>query len=279
MKNIFHTKTADLYIRVSTDEQAYHGYSQRSQEALLRQYCLTNNITIRKVILEDHSAKTFNRPEWKKYLTELKKTKCRANLLLFVKWDRFSRNAGDAYQMIGLLRKHGVEPQAIEQPLDLSIPENKIMLAIYLSTPEVENDRRALNISHGMRQAKKEGRHISTAPFGYAKRTNGLNRKYIAIVESEAEILRWAFEQVAQGVFNTEQIYKQAKLKGYTHSKANFWLTLRNPLYIGKIHVPSYKDEDDYWVEGQHTAIIDKPYFTRSNMYWMQESIPPTKPR
>ena len=61
-----------------------------------------------------------------------------------MKWDRFSRNAGDAYQMINILRKLGVEPQAIEQPLDLSVPENKMMLAFYLAAPEVENDIRAL---------------------------------------------------------------------------------------------------------------------------------------
>ena len=41
--------------------------------------------------------------------------------------------------MINQLNKLGVEPQAIEQPLDLNIPENKIMLAFYLAAPEVEN--------------------------------------------------------------------------------------------------------------------------------------------
>ena len=109
-------KTADLYVRVSTDEQADKGYSQRSQEELLRRYCDINKILIGKVILEDHSAKTFNRPEWQKYLIELRKRKGSADLVLFLKWDRFSRNAGDAYQMINTLRKLGVEPQAIEQP-------------------------------------------------------------------------------------------------------------------------------------------------------------------
>lgn len=52
------------------------------------------------------------------------------------KWDRFSRNAGDAYQMINTLRKLGVEPQAIEQPLHLSIPENKMILAFYWPIPK-----------------------------------------------------------------------------------------------------------------------------------------------
>lgn len=261
MKNIFQTQTADLYVRVSTDEQAHQGYSQRSQEGLLRQYCFLHDIMIRKVIHEDHSAKTFNRPEWKKYLIELKKTKNRTNLLLFLKWDRFSRNTGDAYQTIDILHKLGVEPQAIEQPLDLSVPENKMMLAIYLSAPEVENDRRALNVFNGMRRARKEGRYVTSAPYGYANKTDELHRKHIAIIEYEAEILRWAFEQVAEGVFNTEQIFKEAKRKGYNRSKSNFWLALRNPLYIGKIFVPHYKDEEAYWVDGQHEPIIDKELF------------------
>lgn len=62
--------------------------------------------------------------------------------------------------MINLLRKFDVELQAIEQPLDLTIPENKMMPAFYLAVPEVKNDRRALNTFHGMRRARKEGRYI-----------------------------------------------------------------------------------------------------------------------
>lgn len=101
------SKIADLYIRVSTDEQAEKGFSQRNQEEMLRKYCSINQIQIRYVIYEDHSAKTFNRPQWKKFLTDVKKHKNKINLVLFMKWDRFSRNAGDAYQMINILRKLG----------------------------------------------------------------------------------------------------------------------------------------------------------------------------
>jgi site-specific DNA recombinase len=125
---------------------------------VLRKYCTLNSIVIRNVIFEDHSAKTFDRPQWKQLLHSLKKYKHRIDLVLFLKWDRFSRNAGDAYHMISVLRKLGVEPQAIEQPLYLTIPENKMMLAFYLAAPEVENNRRALNVLHGMRRARKVGR-------------------------------------------------------------------------------------------------------------------------
>lgn len=93
--------------------------------------------------------------------------------------------------MISMLRKPGVEPQAIEQPLDLSIPENKMMLAFYLAAPEVKNDRRALNTFHGMRTARKEGRYMGIAPIGYVNRVKENGKKYIAFDQPEASILKW----------------------------------------------------------------------------------------
>jgi site-specific DNA recombinase len=78
------------------------------------------------------------------------------------------------------LRKLGIEPQAIEQPLDMSIPESKIMLAIYLAAPKVENDRRALNVIAGMRKAMKEGRHVNMAPKGYRNSRDENNNKIIS---------------------------------------------------------------------------------------------------
>ncbi|SEA58320.1 recombinase family protein [Pedobacter hartonius] len=155
---------AHLYIRVSTDEQADKGFSERDQEERLRTHCTRNNIQIGKVLIEDYSAKTFDRPEWKKIMTELKRTKGKnCDYIMFTKWDRFSRNTADAYGMINSLMLLKIEPVAIEQPLDLSVPESKIILAVYLSMPEVENDRRALNIFYGMRKGRKEGRWMGKA--------------------------------------------------------------------------------------------------------------------
>jgi site-specific DNA recombinase len=253
--------TADLYIRVSTDEQADRGYSQRDQEERLRKYCDHNQLTIRRVIYEDHSAKTFERPEWKKLVLDLKRRKGQIDLILFTKWDRFSRNAGDAYQMINLLKKVGVEPQAIEQPLDMSVPESKIMLAVYLATPEVENDRRALNVFHGMRRARKEGRWMGPAPIGYCNRTRENGDKYIGLHEPEAAHLRWAFTELARGQFNTEQVWKMTLERGLKCSKHNFWLAIRNPVYCGKIYVAKFKDEDARLVPGLHEPMVSEELF------------------
>jgi site-specific DNA recombinase len=181
--------------------------------------------------------------------------------VLFIKWDRFSRNAGDAYYMINTLRRLGVEPQAIEQPLDLSIPENKLMLAFYLAAPEVENDRRALNVINGMRKAKKEGRYMGLAPIGYLNKTDESGRKYIAPNPSQAPIIRWAYEQIAAGTYNTEQIYKSSKKKGFKGTKALFWFAIRNPVYCGKIFIAKYKNEPADFVKGQHQPIISEDLY------------------
>lgn len=207
-------KTADLYIRVSTDEQADKGYSQRSQEEVLRKYCEINKIEIRRVIFEDHSAKTFIRPKWTNFLEHLKRFRNKIDYVLFTKWDRFSRNAPDAYQMIAVLKKLGVEPQAIEQPLDMSVPENKMILAIYLTAPEIENDRRALNTMYGMRRARKEGRWTSKAPIGYINRSTPDGNKYITPEDMQAKIMKWAFHEIAEEKYSTEQVFNRAKSMG-----------------------------------------------------------------
>ncbi len=257
-------KKADLYIRVSTDEQADKGYSQRDQEERLKRFCATNKITVGQVVYEDHSAKTFNRPEWIKLLNNLKKKNSKTNLVLFTKWDRFSRNAGDAYQMINTLTKLGVEPQAVEQPLDLSIPENKMMLAIYLAAPEVENDRRALNTFYGMRRARKEGRLMGRAPFGYINRSKEDGRKYVAIQDPEASAMRWAFNEVAKGVFAADQVRQKMNAQSPTKlSRSAFHVAIRNPLYYGKIFIAKFQDEEAHLVEGQHEPLISEELFQK----------------
>ena len=46
--------------------------------------------------------------------------------------------------MIDKLANNGIELIAVQQPIDLSIPQNKLFLAIYLSVPEIENTRKQI---------------------------------------------------------------------------------------------------------------------------------------
>jgi site-specific DNA recombinase len=226
-------KKAILYIRVSTDEQAEKGHSLAHQDEMLRKYCLNNNIEIVAFFKEDYSAKTFERPEFKKLLDFIRKNKGAADLLMFLKWDRFSRNAPEAYMMISKLHKLGIEPQAIEQPLNFEIPEQKFLLALYLTAPEVDNDRRAMNISAGIRKAMKDGRYMGPAPYGY-KRGRGIDNKPNIIPGESANLVIEAFETIATGLFCSEDARRIMNQKGLPLGRTRFWCMLRNPVYMGE---------------------------------------------
>lgn len=253
---------AILYIRVSTDEQADKGFSLASQEEQLRKYCQSTGIGVIHLFREDHSAKTFERPEFKKMLTFCKQNSKDVDLLLFVKWDRFSRNTRDSYQMIHQFQKLGIETRAVEQPLDLNVPESKIMLAIYLASPEVENDRRALNVFNGMRKAKKEGRYVGTAPMGYINARDDRNRPIIK-PNAIAQFIRTAFEEMATGMYAQEELRRIMVTKGFECSRNNFNRLLHNPLYAGNIYIAPFKDEPGCTVKGNHEPIISENLFQK----------------
>jgi site-specific DNA recombinase len=254
---------AILYIRVSTDDQI-DGYSLGYQEEQLRRYCELRGIEIVEFYSEDYSAKTFaKRPEFTKLLNGLKKRRGKADLILFTKWDRFSRNTGDAYAMISTLDKLGVEAQAIEQPIDMSIPENKIMLAFYLASPEVENHRRALNVFGGMRRAKKAGRCMGSAPKGYKNVSFGEGKDITRLIvpSDDAPTIKWAFEEIAKNIHHVDDIRKGCNMRGLKCSKNNFWHLIRNPLYYGKLVICAYKDEEEYLADGIHEPLISEELF------------------
>ena len=252
---------AILYTRVSTDEQN-NGYSPADQKERLLKYCDQNNIEVVAFYHDDESGKSFNRPQWLNIMNYLKKNSSSVDLLIFIKWDRFSRNIAEAYITIKALQKFGVEPQAIEQPLNFEIPEQKIMLAIYLAAPEVDNDRRSLNIFHGIRRGKKEGRWIGTHLKGY-KNARDEKNKPIMIPEcgKQEELIKMAFTEFATGQYNIEELRKKLNKQGLKATRNSFWLILRNKGYIGKIFIPAYKDEPAEWVEGLHEGIINENVF------------------
>lgn len=255
-------QTACLYIRVSTDEQAIRGYSQRSQQDRLEKYCLAHDIKITDTVFEDHSAKTFKRPAWSEMMSRFKKhPHSRTGLLLFTKWDRFSRNAGDAYYIINQLRNLGIQPQAIDQALDLSVPENKIMLAAYLATSEAENERRSLNIRQGIHKAKKEGRVVTKVPFGYTYRHSPEGEKSVYPKEPEATFVRKAYGMLAEGYDHIQSVYDYLISCGMKCSKSNFWRVIRSPFYYGHLVVPAFENEKAFCIKGTYEPLISEELF------------------
>jgi len=259
-------KRAIIYTRVSTDEQN-NGYSPLDQKDKLYQYCKINNIDVVGFYHDDESGKTFNRPEWKNIISYLKKHKNSVDYICFLKWDRFARSAEKAYEELSILKKLNVQAIAIEQKLDLEIPEQKLMLAFYLTTPEIDNDRRALNIFHGIRKGKKEGRWIGTCPRGYKNTRNEFNRPVITPEGGlQEKLVVLAFKEFSTGKYSIEALRTKLNSQGLYSSKNSFWMLLRNKAYIGKTFLPAYKDEPERWVQAIH-----KPLISESTFYKVQD--------
>jgi len=255
-------KSAYLYVRVSTDEQKRKGYSLVEQEDRLMKYCEIHGIQVKGIYREDYSAKDFNRPEWKKLIKKIRKNARRPpENILFIKWDRFSRNIEYAYQMIRMLRDLNVQPMAIDQPIDLEVPESIVMLAVYLSIPEAENSRRGLTTSDGIRRARKMGRWPGKAPIGYANRTNSDGKKFIMPKQPEADYIRWSFQQLATGCYTISQVRKMACINGLQCSKNNFWKLIRNPIYCGMIKISANRNEEVQFIKGIHEPLISESLF------------------
>ncbi|MFF5383657.1 MULTISPECIES: recombinase family protein [Pedobacter] len=254
-------KSAYLYVRVSTDEQKRRGYSLPEQEDRLIKYCESNNICVKGVYREDFSAKDFNRPEWKKLVSELRKGRGKEeNNILFIKWDRFSRNIQYAYEMLGILRKLNVSAMAIDQQIDLSVPESSVMLAIYLSVPEAENTRRAMNTLNGIRKAKEMGRYPNKAPVGYVNTASLDGRKIILPKQPESGIIRWVFRQLAKNIYKIGHLSEMAVNKGLRSTRSNFSKLIRNPVYCGLIPL-KLGNGDIVMIKGIHEPLIPEALF------------------
>ncbi|NOY47297.1 MAG: recombinase family protein [Chlorobi bacterium] len=250
-----------IYSRVSTDDQADYGYGRDHQRDVLKAYCKIKNYGIAKEYLEDHSAKNFNRPEWKKLEIYVKANKKGIKRILFTKWDRFSRNMEEAMRVLRKFRDWGIIVNAVEQPLDLSNPNQKVMLSMYLIMPEIENDNISSRTKDGMYRAIKYGAFLGTPPYGFSRVRYG---KYASLAPDEdSELLPSIFNKVSLGVESLEGLRKQFRDKGYKKSKATFYKMLRNRVYIGMVKVPEYRKEDSYWIDGLHDAIIDITTFNK----------------
>lgn len=143
-----------LYTRVSTDEQA-DGMGREAQERYLRAYCTNHDYNIvgdEQPYKEDYSAKSheLDRPELMKVYKYCKKHRGQVNKVLFLRWDRFTRNVEFAYTYKRKFYDElGIEINAIEAPIDFTRPDWALMLAMYCGAAHAEDNKIAERTKDG----------------------------------------------------------------------------------------------------------------------------------
>ena len=258
-------KRALIYTRVSTEEQAMHGYSLCDQEERIRVQCQKDSVEVVKHFQDDgYSAKDFeHRPNFKKIYEYLCLNPKTINYLYIARWDRFSRNVELAYVELVRLKSFGVEIKCLEETLSSNDPMFEFVRALKIGEGHMENSRRALNTTMGIVRARKEGRYTGPPPKGY-KRDRNVSGKSTIVPDESATLIQEAFELVSLGLYPIDNVRKILSDKGLKIGKSAFYGLLRNRTYMGLTKVPMFRDEEEYYVPGLHEALVDEDLFHRA---------------
>jgi len=273
--------SAYAYLRISTEDQS--NFSIEAQEEIIRKYASNHNFTIQKVYTDDGvSAKNFNRPAWKKLELDLSKSKGEIKAIIVAKYDRLIRNAAEG---LTLLERFEIKlhVQIISAGENFYIDPHspfyfKIRADMFVNA---EFERRVIadRTKMGIWQAKKQGRFLGVAPFGYKNARDSSNKPIIVINPIRATIVRQLFENIAIGM-DWKQAGKIAKQNGFTLSgKDSVKWVLNNILYAGIIEVPAYAREPAQQVKGIHEPIISEEVFYKVQAALHGKPQPKTKER
>lgn len=158
-----------LYLRVSSEEQAKHGYSLDAQEEALKFFCERNNHTVVGIYRDEgiSGRKPYTkRPAMVQLLDDLEKVK--PQMILFTKLDRWFRNIREYYKVQDILDKNKVDWKAINEEYDTSTASGRLYINIKLSIAQDEADRTSERIKDIQGQLIAQGKPLNASvPLGY----------------------------------------------------------------------------------------------------------------
>lgn len=258
-------KTALSYARISTDEQS--NFSIEGQLRANEDYAKKHGIQVVESFIDDgYSAATFNRPEWKRLEKILSDGKVKVDFLIVHKYDRLIRNVMEAFVLIDKLeQKWNIRLVSVAENFSID-PHSPFFFKMRADLfVNAEFERRVISdrTKFGVWVAKSNGRFLGVAPYGYRNARDERNKPIIVVNDTEAEIVVQVFEDYATGL-DIVDVLTRAKEAGFTR-KGNIVIQrmLANPVYVGRVLVPKYKDEAEKLVEGIHQPIVDLDLWRR----------------
>lgn len=242
------------YIRVSTEEQATHGYSIPAQRQVLADYAAGHDLDIVQEFMESQSAFKPGRPEFRRMIDFLGRHKNIAAVLVY-KIDRLTRNIRDYAELDEMSWVTIIS--ATE-----GLPENSTgkLLGVFQVGMSCHFSRQlSERVSLGMETKAKSGLWPSYAPTGYVNVPSG----GIVPDPERAPILRRMFKMYAWKKISLVDLSKWAENQGLRTRqggvlrRAALHTLLQNPLYCGTIR----------WAgklhEGKHKPLISLALFER----------------
>lgn len=285
-----------IYARVSTDEQAEHGYSIDAQLDTLRNYCkLYNKQIIGEYVDRGVSGKSIKgRYELQQLLKDAEDGLF--DEVIVWKINRMARKNIDLLQIVDLLDKNNIAFRSFSENFETETPMGRFALQMMGAVGELERNTIVDNVRMGHKQRAKTGSHNGKVPLGYrvvkgSTEGRGKNTE-VVIVEVEAMLVRKIFELYASGK-GLKSIANSLNKEGYT-TKANGPFStcsirdlLDNPMFIGKIRYNQYenwsekrrkgKSANPILVDGLHPAIIDQNLWDKVRLLREKKSSMPKK--
>ncbi len=242
-----------IYARVSTQEQALHGYSIDEQVNRMQKYCESMNWSVYRAYVDaGYTGSNMNRPELRHLIHDVQEK--RVEKVLVYKLDRLSRSQKDTLYLIeDVFVANGCGFASMNENFDTGTPLGIAMIGILSVFAQLERsqitERMMLGKSARAKQGKfAGGNHI---PIGY---DYDPDTGYLKVNEYEAMQVKRIFKEFLSGkpIFT---IAKDLNAEGYTH-KFGTWSTrtIRNVLesrtYLGEL---KYQGA---WNKSEHAPLI-----------------------
>ena len=153
------------YVRVSTQEQADHGYSVDAQISKIRAYADLYDIVLLDVIIDAGvSAKSLKRDGLTNVLQMLDSGE--ADAVIIFKLDRLTRDVSDWNYLI----KNYFTDKAllsVSDQIDTRTAAGRLCLNVLMSVAQWERETIGERTSTALQYKKSQGEHVGSNPYGY----------------------------------------------------------------------------------------------------------------
>lgn len=138
-----------VYVRVSTDEQAKHGFSIAAQIEKLEAYCISQGWElVDKYIDEGYSAKDLQRPAFEKMMDTLKQGNI--DVLLVYRLDRLTRSVMDLYKILKILDDNNCMFKSATEVYDTTNAMGRLFITLVAAIAQWERENLGERVRLGM---------------------------------------------------------------------------------------------------------------------------------
>lgn len=223
-------KSAGIYIRVSTFDQAREGFSLREQEERLKEFCKFKRYNIYKVYQNAGiSAKNDKRPAYQEMIEDVKKGNI--NVIVALKLDRLTRSVYDIEKLMKFVNDYECDIDCMADESNTTTSNGRMVMRIMTSVSQNEIEKCSERTKFGMAGAIKNGHIPNRTGLGFKRE----NKKLVPDPLTKDIIVR-IFDLYLEGKSHQAiaNIYNKEKVLGKTNwYDSTIQKILSNELYKG----------------------------------------------